>query len=122
MGITRQVLNPLRHLHLPYQTCLLISLDPGTNSGRSRREPHVFALLRGQERKIWCRMAHGALSIGSHKGPWLTVHVCNHAVLLSTGLQLHHGLAIILLLPKEFGRGNGEQLIDSSPSARADPA
>lgn len=123
VGITRQVLGPIRHLHLPNQTCLLISLDPGTSSGRRRRRgPLVFALHREQEWKTWRRMAHSTLSSGSHRSPWLAVHVCSHTVLLSMGLQLHHGLATILLLRKEFGRGNGEQLLDCIPSTRADPA
>lgn len=69
-------------------------------------------------------------------GPWLVdgtlvvltgalgwqCRVWNRTAPLSTGLQLHHGLSVTLLLPKEFGRGNGEQLLESNPSARADPA
>lgn len=49
-------------------------------------------------------------------------HVWHHPALLSTGLQLHHGLCLTLLLHKGFGRENREHLLESSPSARADPA
>lgn len=48
--------------------------------------------------------------------------VGHHTPLLSTGLQLHQGLCFTLLLTKESGRENREHLLESSPSARADPA
>lgn len=62
----------------------------------------------------WAVVLTGAL--GWH---W---HVWHYAPLLSTGLQLHQGLRFTLLLPKECGRENREHLLESSPSARADPA
>lgn len=63
--------------------------------------------------------------------PWAVVltgalgwqgHMWHHTPLLPTGLQLRYGLCFTLLLPKEFGRENREHLLESSPSARADPA
>lgn len=78
-------------------------------------EPHIFTIHREPE----CRMAQLALS------PWavvLTGTLGWHTPLLSTGLQLHHGLCFTLLLPEEFGRENREHPLESSFSARADPA
>lgn len=68
-------------------------------------EPHVFTIHREPE----CRMAQLALA------PWAVVltgtlswqwHMWHHTPLLSTGLQLHHGLCFTFLLPEEFGREN----------------
>jgi len=85
----------------------------------------MFALCRGREGKARCGTAHGLSTTpgaGALTGA-LGRQRCvgNHTAPLSTGLQLQRGLSS-LLLPKEFGRGNGEQLLESSPSARADPA
>lgn len=69
--------------------------------------------------------AEWPVACGPHRtpgcGPWAVVLtgalgwqgcVWNHTVPLSMGLHLHHGLFFTLL--KEFGRGNGEQLLESS--------
>lgn len=68
----------------------------------------------------WLALAPWAVVLTGTRGwQW---HVWHHTPLLSTGLQLHHGLCFPLLLPKESGRENREHLFESSPLARADPA
>lgn len=94
------------------------------DSGR-RMESHMFTLHREPKWRTQCRMlpaCSGTLSSGSTGTLGWQWHVWHHAQLLSTGLQLHCGLCFTLLLPKEFGRENREHLLESSPSARADPA
>lgn len=58
----------------------------------------------------WAGFSQGPLA-GS--ATWNTAHHC---------FPQHHGLCFTLLLSEEFGRENREHLLESSPSARADPA
>lgn len=97
-------------------SCLLISLDLGLSSGGRRREQVHSVLEANVEDTV---QNDPRLVDGTRRGPWLAVlYVKPHCAALHWA-QLHHGLSFTLLLPKESERGNGEQLLESSPSARA---
>lgn len=118
--ITRKVPNPLSLQWL---------VTDFTRSWRERWEAEGSPRIRpaqraGVENSVqngpW--LAGGSPSSSSHRSPWPAVPRVKPRSTALHGTPAASGLSFTLLLPKEFGRGNGERLLESSPSARADPA
>lgn len=98
---------------LVFSDLSLISLDLGASGGRRRIPAYSPGTESGSGRlgaeqptACWRQPLAGraACETTRHRSP------------------RDSSLSFTLLLPKEFGRGNREQLLESSPSARADPA